>query len=115
MNPKDSPFTSQLNQESDHLASAMDEAKATVNEAKQDLKAIASDESARIGTQLLDWLNRNASLARDTATSLREEAVALGDRTQRYMRDEPVRSALMAAAAGAVIAGFFMMLGRRRS
>ena len=46
---------------------------------------------------------------REHATALREQAVASSDRTVGYIRDEPVKSVLIAAAAGAAllaIAGF---------
>jgi ElaB/YqjD/DUF883 family membrane-anchored ribosome-binding protein len=112
MNPKDSPISS-INEGASTLSSALNEVKSTVGSASQDLKQIAANESARIGQQLLEWLQRNAQTARDAAGSLREEAVAVGDRTQRYVRDEPMKSVAIAAAAGAGLAMLCMLLGRR--
>jgi ElaB/YqjD/DUF883 family membrane-anchored ribosome-binding protein len=112
MNPKDSPIGA-INEGSATLSSALNEMKSTVGSAGQDLKQIAASESARIGQQLLEWLQHNAQMARDAAGSLREEAVAVGDRTQRYVRDEPMKSVMIAAAAGAGLAVLCMLLGRR--
>mgnify|MGYP003492346870 CR=1 FL=1 len=96
-------------------AAALDDAKTVVADAGRDLKSIAAEESARLGSHLRGWLHDQASAARHAASSIRTEAVAASDRTQRYVRDEPVRSVLIAAAAGALIAGLVLALGRRRS
>jgi ElaB/YqjD/DUF883 family membrane-anchored ribosome-binding protein len=94
---------------------ALDDAKTVVSDAGHDLKSIAAEESARLSTHLRGWLNDQASAARHAASSIRTEAVAASDRTQRYVRDEPMRSVLIAAAAGALVTGLVMALGRRRS
>jgi ElaB/YqjD/DUF883 family membrane-anchored ribosome-binding protein len=96
-------------------SAALDDAKTVVSDAGQDLKAIAAEESDRLSTQLRGWLSDQANAARHAASSIRTEAVAASDRTQRYVRDEPMRSVLMAAAAGALITGLVMALGHRRS
>lgn len=96
-------------------AAALDDAKTVVSDAGHDLKAIAAEESDRLGAHLRGWLNEQANAARHAASSIRSEAVAASDRTQRYVRDEPIRSMLIAAAAGALITGLAMALGRRRS
>lgn len=111
MNPKDSPLTATDNST---IGGALNDVKSAVGQASHDIRAIASNESARLGQQLLDWLNRNAAMARDAAGSLREEAVAVGDRTQRYVRDEPVKSVMIAAAAGAGLALLCTMMARRQ-
>jgi ElaB/YqjD/DUF883 family membrane-anchored ribosome-binding protein len=50
-----------------------------------------------------------ASTATETA---RDQASRAGDRTVGYIRDEPVKSVLIAAAAGAGIAALFGLLAR---
>ena len=113
MNPKDSPMTQALDDTSATLSSALRDVKSTVGTASTEIKGIAASESARLGQQLLDWLHRNAEMAKGAAVSLREEASAVGDRTQRYVRDEPVKSVMLAAAAGAGLAVMCMLIGRR--
>ena len=60
-----------------------------------------------------DWWQRNTRTALDLADTVKGEAVAAGDRTRRWVRDEPLRSVLVAAAAGAVLTGLLMLFGRR--
>jgi ElaB/YqjD/DUF883 family membrane-anchored ribosome-binding protein len=60
------------------------------------------------------WINRGADRAKETAASLREGAYEVSDRTQRYVREEPVKSVLVAAAAGAALAGLMILLSRSR-
>ncbi len=61
-----------------------------------------------------EWWERGAQSARDTADTVRNEASAVSTRTQRYVRDEPVKSMVIAAAAGALIAGLLAIGGSRR-
>jgi ElaB/YqjD/DUF883 family membrane-anchored ribosome-binding protein len=75
---------------------------------------LAAREAARIGDLARDWWNRNAQVALDAAGAVKQEAAAIGDNTQRYVRDEPVKSMLVAAAAGALITGLIMMASRHR-
>ena len=48
--------------------------------------------------------------ARRAGSAVLEQAQVTGDRTVEYIRQEPVKAVLMAAAAGAVVA---LLLGRR--
>ena len=75
---------------------------------------LATREAARIGEMARDWWQRNARSALDLADTAKHEAAVAGDRTRNYVRDEPLRSVLMAAAAGAVLTGLMMFFGRRR-
>lgn len=95
-------------------AAALGDAKTVVADAGRDLKALAAEESARLGTHVRGWLSDQAAAARHAAESIRDEAAAAGDRTQQYVRDEPIRSVLMAATAGALLAGLLLAIGRRR-
>lgn len=74
----------------------------------------ASREAVRIGDMARDWWRRNTGLARDVADAVKDEVAMAGDRTRRYVRDEPMRCVLAAAAAGAAITGLLMLFGRRR-
>jgi len=81
--------------------------------ASADAREVASREAARIGEMARDWWQRNTRSALDLADTVKDEAAAVGDRTRRYVRDEPMRSVLVAAAAGAVITGLLLLFGRR--
>jgi ElaB/YqjD/DUF883 family membrane-anchored ribosome-binding protein len=81
--------------------------------AAAEARELASREAARIGEMARDWWQRNTRTALDLADSVKGEAVAAGERTRQYVRDEPMRSVLVAVAAGAVISGVVMLLGRR--
>lgn len=50
--------------------------------------------------------------ARRASTAIRETAQETGDRTVAYIRDEPIKAVLIAAAAGALIT---VLLGNRNS
>ncbi len=73
-----------------------------------------AQESARLGALAKSWWQQSAEGCQDAVEAARHEAEALNERTQAYVRDEPVKSMLMAAAAGAAITGLAMWLWRRR-
>jgi ElaB/YqjD/DUF883 family membrane-anchored ribosome-binding protein len=52
---------------------------------------------------------------RDQAQRLREQAARGAANTTHYIRDEPVKSVLMAAAAGAALMAVFSLLSRPRA
>lgn len=74
----------------------------------------ASREAARIGEMARDWWQRHSQSALDLAGTVKQEVAVAGDRSRRYVRDEPLRSVAMAAAAGAAITALLMLLGRSR-
>lgn len=61
-----------------------------------------------------EWWERGARSARDAAGTMRSEAGQVSMRTQRYVRNEPVKAMVIAAAAGALIAGLLAIGGSRR-
>jgi ElaB/YqjD/DUF883 family membrane-anchored ribosome-binding protein len=83
-------------------------------DAGRHLADTASYEAHRLGDQARAWLDRQSTSAHDAALALRNQAGALGHHTQRYVRDEPVKSVLMAAALGALITGVAWMVSRHR-
>jgi ElaB/YqjD/DUF883 family membrane-anchored ribosome-binding protein len=56
---------------------------------------------------------QGAQWARDNTDRVREQVARASDRTVGYVRDEPVRSVLMAAAAGAVLFAIVRLLSGR--
>jgi ElaB/YqjD/DUF883 family membrane-anchored ribosome-binding protein len=49
---------------------------------------------------------------RETTRRLRDGALQLSDGTRQYVRDEPIKSVLIAAATGAVLMGLASLLAR---
>lgn len=71
-------------------------------------------ESQQLGSYAKALFDRSAAAARDGAVAVRREASQIGARGERYIRDEPVKSVLIAAAAGAVLSVVLSsMLSRR--
>lgn len=67
---------------------------------------------ASVASQADELAHKGLEQARRARTAIRETAQETGDRTVAYIRDEPVKAVLIAAAAGAVIT---MLLGSRNS
>ena len=120
-NTPESTMNPTLTDSNKHLDAA---AKAVV-QAGSELQAAASDganrmtdaavkEATRISDLARDWMQRYARSAMDAAGTVRDQALVANERTQRYVRDEPVKAVLIAAAAGAVVTGLLMMATRDR-
>lgn len=73
-----------------------------------------AQEGARLGALARHWWQQGAEGCTGAIDSAKREAAALNDRTQTYVREEPVKSVLIAAAAGAAVTGLAMYLMRRR-
>lgn len=58
--------------------------------------------------------HRGADAVRDSSRQLREKATHASDVTVNYIKDEPVKSILIAAATGAALMGIVSMMGRSR-
>lgn len=57
---------------------------------------------------------RSADAVRDGTQQVREKAVMASDRTIAYIKDEPVKAVLIAAAAGAAMVVLANMISRSR-
>lgn len=62
----------------------------------------------RAKAQVEDLTRRTIDRARDAGYQVRDRAVQAGDMTVGYIRDEPMKSVLIAAATGAAVA---MLIG----
>lgn len=75
------------------------------------------DEAAPVIDRLADRatqvVRNSADWMRDNSDRMRTEVARASDRSLSYVRDEPVRALLMAAAAGALVLALVRMLGRR--
>lgn len=88
-----------------------------IRQAADDLDDLASSGSKRAQQareMARDWWERGSQSARDATDVARAHAGEVSLRTQRYVRDEPVKSMLIAAAAGALIAGILAFSKRDR-
>ena len=70
---------------------------------------------SRAATQAEDLTRRGIDRAREATATVREQAHRVSDQTVGYIKDEPMKAVLMAAAAGAVAALVIGWLGRSRN
>jgi ElaB/YqjD/DUF883 family membrane-anchored ribosome-binding protein len=103
-----------MDDDNDFPKGSVDHLKQNAMNGAREASDLAAKEAARIGDLARDWWHRNAQVAMDAAGAVKQEAAAIGDHTQRYVRHEPVKSLLAAAAAGALITGLIMMASRHR-
>jgi ElaB/YqjD/DUF883 family membrane-anchored ribosome-binding protein len=80
----------------------------------RDVAGAVAESAGRAREQTRHWVDQGARKARAAVDTLRDEAHAVGDRTVGYVRDEPMKSVLVAALAGAAIAAVLMALRHRR-
>jgi ElaB/YqjD/DUF883 family membrane-anchored ribosome-binding protein len=69
----------------------------------------------RLAEQAESLARRSADALRDGSHQLRAKAEYASDQTAGYIRDEPFKSVLIAAAVGAALMGLAALLGRRHS
>lgn len=117
------PNNATTNQLADQAAvSAQDAIKATqdgVNDALnslsdtvQDLHDDAAPALARVTQQTSALAQRGVNAVRDGGQLVRDSARHASDRTVGYIRDEPVRSVLIAAATGAALMALVSLVAR---
>lgn len=68
----------------------------------------------RASEQVSAMAQRGLHSVRDTSQQLRTQAQRISDNTVSYVRVEPVKSVLMAAATGAALMALIALLGRSR-
>lgn len=69
----------------------------------------------RASGQASSLAHRGADSLRHTSQYLRDSARQTSDNTRGYIRDEPVKAVLIAAATGAVLAALVNLLGHSRN
>lgn len=57
----------------------------------------------RLAAQAETLARRGMDVVRDSSQQLREQATEMTDRTTRYVKDEPLKAVMIAAAAGAAL------------
>lgn len=78
----------------------------------QDLQQQISPLLARAGEQASAMAQRGVDAVRDRSLQVREQALRASDNTLNYIKDEPVKAVLIAAAAGAVLMALIGLLRR---
>jgi ElaB/YqjD/DUF883 family membrane-anchored ribosome-binding protein len=85
-----------------------DDARSLASQALENTREYANEAFDRAGTKFRDLRSGMKDMASRGANSMGEYANA----TTRYIADEPVKSALIAAAIGAAVAGLVIALRR---
>lgn len=80
----------------------------------QDIRHEASPFLNRASGQASALAQRGADAVRDTSQQLREKAHHASDSTVAYIRDEPVKAMLIAAATGAALMALINLVSRSR-
>ena len=79
----------------------------------QDLADTSRSRLRQVADVTTDYAQRGLERVKDTgAAALRDTALDARDATLDYVRDEPMKAILMAAAAGAALAASFMLIRR---
>ena len=78
----------------------------------QDLRQQAAPLLERASTQASALARRSVDTVRDTAQQLRERALRASDSTVNYIKDEPVKAMLIAAATGAGLMALLSLMTR---
>ena len=77
-----------------------------------DAKNYAAPLINRLTTQAEAAARRGADVVRDTSAQLRDKASKAQETTVGYIKDEPVKSILIAAATGAALMAMVSLMGR---
>jgi ElaB/YqjD/DUF883 family membrane-anchored ribosome-binding protein len=76
---------------------------------------IASSAFSRAAAQMEELTRRGMDRAKEVSTQARDQANRAGDRAVGYIQDEPVKSVLIAVAAGAAVATLAAWFARSRA
>ena len=68
----------------------------------------------RVTAQAQALAKRSAQAVRETSQQLRNNAARVSDTTVGYVKDEPIKAILIAAAAGAALMALVTLLARSR-
>jgi ElaB/YqjD/DUF883 family membrane-anchored ribosome-binding protein len=90
---------------------ALDGVAGTVQGLRQDAAPLLN----RAAEQASALAHRSADAVRESSQQVRDKALQATDRTVGYIKDEPVKAMLIAAATGAALMALLSMLNRSRS
>lgn len=80
----------------------------------EDVREQAAPLIGRVSAQAEAAARRGLDAVRDTSQQLRDRAMRASDSAVGYVKDEPVKAMLIAAATGALLMGLVAMLSRSR-
>lgn len=109
--PSESPAEELADQAASHATTAVKGTRRIANDALDSLESgidsvrqSVPNAFGRAAAQVEEITRRGLNRAKDASTSLREQMLNASDRTVHYIKNEPVKSVLVAAAAGATMA-----------
>lgn len=89
------------------------EALDTLSDKVQEAKDQAAPVLNRVAAKAEELARRSADAMRDRTADIKDRAVRTSDMTIGYIKDEPVKAILIAAATGAVLMALVSLLNRR--
>ena len=95
--------------------SATNEAFDRLSSKVEDAKNYAAPLISRLTSQAEAAARRGADVVRDTSAQLRDKATKAQETTVGYIKDEPMKSILIAAATGAALMALISLVTRSRS
>ena len=95
------------NHRADHMLHSTEQAAQNALDSLMESAQGVKSEAAKLGQRGLDALH-------DGGLQLRESAHKAGERTRDYIRDEPVKAVLVAAATGAALMALVNLVAGRR-
>ena len=95
--------------------SAADETLGSLTGTVQDIRQQAGPMLDRAAEQASALAQRGVDTVRETSQQLRDKAVRASESTVKYVKDEPVKSVLIAVATGAALMALVSMKSRSRA
>lgn len=122
MSTKSTPIAAAVENMADQAVAKTDDAIQSTRKATNDaLDSLQNGVHAaptalsRAASQVEELTRRSLERARDAGHQVKDQVARAGDRSVDYIRDEPVKSVLIAAATGAALAALIGWLARSRS
>jgi ElaB/YqjD/DUF883 family membrane-anchored ribosome-binding protein len=110
------PLADQAAESADHAIKATqrvtNEALDGLSHTVQDIRQQAAPLFNRVGEQAGEMAQRSVDAIRDSSEQLREKALRASDSTVGYIKDEPVKAVLIAAATGAALMAMLSLMTR---
>lgn len=101
-----------LQQRADGLAGQAQDALGSLSKGAEDLRTHTPKALSRAAERIEVMAQRGLERAGEFKEEARRQVGVANERTVTYIKEEPVKSMLIAAAAGATLAGLFALLTR---